>query len=67
MRELLVAAAASEGLEHAEVVITDVSTSGATLAVRGWMTSWPDVHRAEQRIRTAAAELFGAESSEAAV
>jgi small-conductance mechanosensitive channel len=67
MREQLAAAAANEGLEHAEVVITDVSSTSATLAVRGWMKSWPDVHRAEQRIREAAAELFGAESSEATV
>jgi small-conductance mechanosensitive channel len=67
MREQLAAAAASEGLEHAEVVITDVSSTSATLAVRGWLKSWPDVHRAEDRIRTAAAELFGAERARAGV
>jgi small-conductance mechanosensitive channel len=67
MRELLAASAASEGLEHAEVVITDVSSGTATLSVRGWMTSWPEVHRAEDRIRLAAAELAGAERPGAAL
>lgn len=62
MRERLAAAAVAEGLEHSEVVITDVSSTSATLSVRGWLTSWPDVHRAEERIRTSAAELFGAQA-----
>jgi hypothetical protein len=65
MRERLAVAAADAGLEHAEVVITDVSSSSATLAVRGWSASWPDVRRAEERLRLAAAEMLAPEPSEA--
>ncbi len=65
VRGLLTAAAAEIGLEHAEVVITDVSSSAATLGVRGWTQSWPDVRRAEERLRLAAAEILAGEPSEA--
>ena len=65
VRERLAVAAADAGLEHAEVVITDVSSSSATLAVRGWSASWPDVRRAEERLRLAAAEILAPEPSEA--
>ena len=65
VRDQLLAAASGEGLEHAEVVIRDVSSTSATLLVRGWSSSWPDVHRAEERLRTAAAEILGASAAEA--
>jgi small-conductance mechanosensitive channel len=65
VRDQLLAAASSEGLEHAEVVIRDVSSTSATLLVRGWSASWPDVHRAEERLRTAAAEILGADAAKA--
>jgi small-conductance mechanosensitive channel len=65
MRERLATAALDAGLERAEVVITDVSSSSATLAVRGWSASWPEVRRAEERLRLAAAELLAPEPSEA--
>jgi small-conductance mechanosensitive channel len=65
MRERLATAAADAGLEHAEVAITDVTSSSATLAVRGWSASWPDVRRAEERLRLAAAEILAPEPSEA--
>jgi small-conductance mechanosensitive channel len=63
LRTRLAAVAGEAGLEHAEVVITDVSSSSATLTVRGWAHSWPDVRRAEERIRAAAAEIMADEPS----
>jgi small-conductance mechanosensitive channel len=65
VRALLAAAAGEAGLEHAEVVIADVSISSATLTVRGWTSSWPDVRRAEERIRMAAAEILAGETAQA--
>jgi small-conductance mechanosensitive channel len=65
VRGLLTAAATEIGLEHAEAVITDVSSTVATLEVRGWTQSWPDVRRAEERLRLAAAEILAGDPSEA--
>lgn len=58
VRDRLTAAAGEAGLEHAEVAIIDVSSSLATLTVRGWAHSWPDVRRAEEQLRGAAAEIL---------
>jgi small-conductance mechanosensitive channel len=65
MREQLTATATSLGLEHAEVAISDIDRTSATLVVRGWATSWPDVRRAEEQLRVAAAEILASEPSEA--
>jgi small-conductance mechanosensitive channel len=65
VRGRLAAAAGEAGLEHAEVVISDVSRSSATLVVRGWTSTWPDVRRAEERIRIAAAEILAGDTAEA--
>jgi small-conductance mechanosensitive channel len=65
VRARLAAAAGEAGLEHAEVVISDVSRSSATLVVRGWTNTWPDVRRAEERIRIAAAEILAGDPAEA--
>ena len=65
VRDRLIEAAGELGLEHAEVVISHVSSASATLTVRGWAHSWPDVRRAEERLRAAAAEILAADRSEA--
>jgi small-conductance mechanosensitive channel len=65
VRTRLQATAGEAGLEHAEVVISDVSRSSATLVVRGWTNTWPDVRRAEERIRIAAAEILAGDTAEA--
>lgn len=65
VRDGLIEAAGDLGLEHAEVVISHVSSASATLTIRGWAHSWPDVRRAEERLRAAAAEILADDRSEA--
>jgi small-conductance mechanosensitive channel len=54
----LAAAATGVGLEHAEAIVSAVTATTATITVRGWTGSWPDVHRAEEQLHRAAAELL---------
>ena len=63
VRDQLTAAAAEAGLEHAELVIADVTSSSATVLVRGWAHTWPDVRRAEEQLRAAAAEILAREAT----